>query len=76
MIDIYQVDESGVLVEPGPDDARVDGDRIHVAVVVLELPLEGAREHDLRRLRVAVRTLGTVKLPEIARSNEPDSFSI
>ena len=75
MIDPYQVDESGVLVEPGPDDARVDGDRLHVAVV-LELPLEGAREHDLRRLRVAVRTLGTVELPEIAKSNEPDSFSI
>ena len=75
MIDHYQVDESGVLVEPGPDDARVDGDRLHVTVVILELPLEGAREHDLRRLRVAVRTLGTVKLPEIAKSNEPDSFS-
>ena len=58
------MDESGVLVEPGPDDARVDGDRLHVAVV-LELPLEGAREHDLRRLRVAVRTLGTVKLSEM-----------
>ena len=64
-----------MLVEPGPDDARVDGDRLHVAAVVLELPLEGAREHDLRRLRVAVRTLGTVELPEIAKSNEPDSFS-
>ena len=75
MIDLYQVDESGVLVEPGPDDARVDGDSLHVAVVVLEPPLEGAREHDLRRLRVAVRTLGTVELPEIAKSNEPVSHS-
>ena len=62
----YQVDESGVLVQPRPDDARVDGHRLHVEVV--EPLLEGPREHDLRRLGVAVSALGTVELPEIAKS--------
>ena len=62
----YQVDESGVLVQPRPDDARVDGHRLHVAVT--EPPLEGPREHDLRRLRVAVSALGTVELPEMAQT--------
>ena len=65
----YQVDESGVLVQPRPDDARVDGHRLHVAVTVLtEPPLEGPREHDLRRLRVAVSALGTVEPPETAQT--------
>ena len=63
----YQVDESGVLVQPRPDDARVNGDRLHVAVAV-EASLERSREHDLRRLRVAVSALGTVELPEMAQT--------
>ena len=62
----YQVDESGVLVQPRPDDARVDGHRLNIAVT--EPPLEGPREHDLRRLRVAVSALGTVELPETAQT--------
>ena len=62
----YQVDESGVLVQPRPDDARVDGHRLNIAVT--EPPLEGPREHDLRRLRVAVSALGTVELPEMAQT--------
>ena len=56
-----------MFVQPRPDDARVNGDRLHVAVAV-EASLERSREHDLRRLRVAVSALGTVELPEIPKS--------
>ena len=52
-----------MFVEPGPDDPRVDGDRLDV--VGAEPLLEGLREHDLGRLGVAVRALGTVKLSEM-----------
>ena len=52
-----------MFVEPGPDDSRVDSNRLDV--VGAETLLEGLREHDLRRLGVAVCTLGTVKLSEM-----------
>ena len=58
-----------MFVQPRPDDARVNGDRLHVAVAI-EASLERSREHDLRRLRVAVSALGTVELPEIAKTRQ------